>query len=101
MKQPDQPKPPPVKIGQYISLAPGTLSMDDSMAGHIFTLTRKMAVGFAKSTDQALISAITAKAKAEGVTDLYVLDDEFILAAIREKIEREGRGSAESNRAGL
>lgn len=101
MKQTDWSKLPPIKIGQHIPLSPGLLSIDDSGEGSFFTMTKKTVVEFAKSTDQALINAIIAKAKAEGVTDLYVLDDEFILAAIREKIEREDHESEESNRAGL
>lgn len=100
-QQTDWSKLPPIKIGQHIPLSPGILSIDDSGEGSFFTMTKKMVVEFAKSTDQALINAIIAKAKAEGVTDLYVLDDEFILAAIREKIEREGHENEESNRAGL
>lgn len=101
IRQTDWSKLPPIKIGQHIPLFPGVLSIDDSGEGSFFTMTKKMVVEFAKSTDRVLISAIIAKAKAEGVTDLYVLDDEFILAAIREKIEREGRENEESNRAGL
>ena len=97
----DWSKLPPIKIGQHIPLSPGNLSIDDSGEGSFFTMTKKMVVEFAKSTDQALINAIIAKAKAEGVTDLYVLDDEFILSAIREKIEREGHENEESNRTGL
>ena len=101
VRQAGEPEFPPVQVGQHIPLAPGILSIDDSGEGSFFTMTKKMVVEFAKSTDQALINAIIAKAKAEGVTDLYVLDDEFILAAIREKIEREGHENEESNRAGL
>lgn len=101
VRQAGEPEFPPVQVGQHIQLAPGTLSVDDSGVGSFFTMTKKMVVEFAKSTDQALINAIIAKAKAEGVTDLYILDDEFILAAIREKIEREGHGDEESNCAGL
>lgn len=101
VRQAGEPEFPPVQVGQHIQLAPGTLSIDDSGVGSFFTMTKKMVVEFAKSTDQALINAIIAKAKAEGVTDLYILDDEFILTAIREKIEREGHGDEESNRAGL
>lgn len=100
-QQTDWSKLPPIKVGQHIPLSPGLLSIDDSGEGSFFTMTKKMVVEFAKSTDQALINAIIARAKAEGVTDLYILDDEFILAAIREKIEREGHESEESNRAGL
>ena len=101
MKQTDWSKLPTTRVGQYIQLSPGTFSVDRSLENPIFAATKKMMVDFAKATDRALINAIIARAKAEGVTDLYVLDDEFILAAIREKLEREGHENEESNRAGL
>ena len=41
------------------------------------------------ATDAAIVAAILAAARAEGVTDLYLLDKTFILDAIREKKERE------------
>lgn len=49
----------------------------------------KVAAVVEDSTDAAIVAAILAAARAEGVTDLYLMDKTFILDALREKLERE------------
>ena len=39
-------------------------------------------------TDQAIYEAIITYAKNEGVTDLYLMDKQFVMDAIKEKLER-------------
>ena len=39
-------------------------------------------------TDEAIANAVIQEAIADGVTELYLLDREFVLDAFREKIER-------------
>ena len=56
----------------------------------VYGFTSQAAVAFAKATDKMLLDAIIKKAKENGITDLYVLNEDFILVAIQEKMEREG-----------
>lgn len=56
----------------------------------IYQMTNKMAVLTAEAMDRAILDEIIIAAKAEGITDLIVLDKKFIVEAIREKMEREG-----------
>lgn len=55
----------------------------------VYAMTKHAAVAFAKGTDQMLLDAIIQKAKENGITDLYVLNEDFILSALKEKAERE------------
>lgn len=57
--------------------------------GTIAKLPQKIAAVVEEATDNAIVEAILAAARAEGVTDLYLLDKTFIMDAIREKQERE------------
>lgn len=60
----------------------------EGAAGQI-DIVGKLAIQFANMQDQALVNAIRAKAIEEGVTDLYVLDDAAVLAAIRKAVPME------------
>lgn len=59
------------------------------LEGTMAELPGKVAAVVEDSTDAAIVAAILAAARAEGITDLYLLDKTFILDAIREKLERE------------
>lgn len=61
------------------------IQLDGTMA----ELPGKVAAVVEDSTDAAIVAAILAAARAEEVTDLYLIDKTFILDAIREKLERE------------
>ena len=52
-------------------------------------LHAKVAAVVEDTTDAAIVAAILAAARAEEVTDLYLMDKTFILDALREKLERE------------
>lgn len=54
--------------------------------------TMKYLTIVARKTDDETIRAIIEFAKEEGITDLRVLNGPFILAAIKEKMERDGIG---------
>lgn len=49
----------------------------------------KVAAVVEDTADDAIVAAVLEAARAEGVTDLYLMDKTFILDAIREKLERE------------
>ena len=57
--------------------------------GTMVELRMKIAAVVEDTTDAAIVEAVIAAARAEEVTDLYLLDKTFILDAIREKLERE------------
>jgi hypothetical protein len=54
----------------------------------IYELTRKVMVTVVKDTDEAIMNAIIQAAREEGVTDLYLIDGEFIVSAIKHEMER-------------
>ena len=76
-------------FGQHIDLS--RLMLDQMLLADstIYGFAQKAAVAFVKATDDMITDAIIKKAKENGITDLYVLNEDFILAAIREKMERE------------
>lgn len=57
----------------------------------IYKMVGKVAAIFADQTDRVLMDAIIREAKASGITELYVLNKDFIISAIREKMEREAK----------
>lgn len=57
--------------------------------GTMVELHRKIAAVVADTGDDAIVNAILDVAKKNEVTDLYLLDKQFIMDAIREKKERE------------
>ena len=50
---------------------------------------QSISVMVADMTDSAIVAAIIEAAKESGVTDLYLMDKQFIADALREKAERE------------
>lgn len=56
-----------------------------------YSLLTKIKVEVIDKTDRAIVDAIVKAAREAGVADLYLLDKQFILEAITEKMEREGK----------
>ena len=56
-----------------------------------YSLLKKIQVEVVDKTNRAIVDAIVKEAREAGVTDLYLLDKQFILEAITEKMEREGK----------
>ena len=52
-------------------------------------LNKKIAAVVEDAADVTIVAAVLAAARAEKVTDLYLIDKKFIMDAIREKQERE------------
>lgn len=75
-------------LGRHIDLSQTMLEQTLLADSTVYGFTERAAVAFAKSTDEMLLDAIVKKAKENGITDLYVLNEDFILEAIREKMER-------------
>lgn len=76
----------PKKLGQHFPINDFKVDVTDGLK---IDVVAKMAIQFADLQDQALVNAIRAKAAEEGVTDLYVLDDAAVLAAIRKAVPME------------
>lgn len=56
-----------------------------------YSLLKKIQVEVIDKTDRAIVDTIVKAAREAGVTDLYLLDKQFIIEAITEKMEREGK----------
>lgn len=76
-------------IGWHFDIGPGICQVDHTEENSLYNLVRKQMVAFAKETDRFLAQAIIEKARENGITDLYVLNEDFIISAILEKRERE------------
>lgn len=77
-----------LELGRHIDLIQIMLEQTLLADSTVYGFTNRAAVAFAKASDEMLLDAIIKKAKEAGITDLYVLNEDFILAAIREKMER-------------
>lgn len=78
-----------MELGEYFDLGRIVKSQCELADSTVYAMTKHAAVAFFKGTDQMILDAIIQKAKENGITDLYVLNEDFILSAIKEKIERE------------
>lgn len=72
-----------------------------SFAGHGLDLERNMIVQRLQAevthlADRAIVAACIDAAKSNGVDDLYLIDEDFLVAALREKIEREKYGAVQA-----
>jgi hypothetical protein len=56
-------------------------------------IIRKIAIQVAKTYDKAIVDAVIDYAKNEGITDLYLLDDEFVTTALLREAERRKKES--------
>lgn len=76
-------------VGRYVHLDDGICKITRAADSLIYNMVMKQAVEFVNSTDRFLMDAIIERVRKNGITDLYVLDEGFIMAAIREKQEKE------------
>ena len=80
------------KLGQHFELGGGiplTKIGDDDFSG--YRIEKKVAVEFLRKTERFLLQSIIQWAQENGITDLYVLNEDFVMDAIREKLEREAQ----------
>ena len=57
----------------------------------VYSYTAKIAAEIVDKTDETIVNAVVDAARRAGVSDLYLLDRDWVLSAIREKMEREER----------
>ena len=62
-----------------------------------FTITQRICAEAVETENTAIVEACIRAAKEAGVTDLYLLDKQFVVEAIKEKIEREFEKEEENN----
>ena len=73
------------RLGEHYPLA----DFDINAEGTSLTMISKMAIEFADLQNRKIVEAIRAQAAKEGVTDLYVLDDKAVLAAVQKAVPME------------
>ena len=79
-----------MNMGEYFNIGESSLRVRIDEGGNtVSSATRKALVLWREDLDNYLMSEIIKMAQDNGVTDLYVLNKDFILSAIREKLERE------------
>lgn len=82
----DAAKPVPKEIGLHVQLSTPKMDFDSGA----LTTTQKWAAllydAAGKELDKSIGEEILAKARAEGITDLYVLDAGFCLDAVKEAV---------------
>ena len=77
------------KLGEELGRHYPLVDFDIKAEGTNITMISKMAIEFADLQDRKLVEAIRQQAIKEGVTDLYVLDDRNVLAAVRKAVPME------------
>ena len=81
-----------MSMGEYFDIGSASLQVKKDKDGNTISYaTRKALVLWKEDLDNYLMSEIIKMAQDNGVTDLYVLNKDFILSAIREKMEREAQ----------
>ena len=80
-----------MNLGKHFDIGGPALqiSVDDEYGNTIAYTTRKAIAIWKEDIDHYIMGEIVKMCKEHGFTDLYVLNRDFILAAIREKMERE------------
>lgn len=61
---------------------------DGTYTNHIGTITAGIAARVVEKADDVIVDAIIKEAAAEGVTDLFLIDKEFIITAIKNEMVR-------------
>ena len=81
------------RVGQMIDISDAYIGeLDDS-----FVIQRKFAAMMVDNYDNLIMDVIVETAKEEGITDLCILNKQFVIEAIKEKLEREGYGETDRN----
>ena len=76
-----------MELGEYFDLGRIVKTQSELADATVYAMVKRAAVAFAKGTDKMILDAIIQKAKENGITDLYALNEDFILSAIKEKME--------------
>ena len=81
-----------MSIGEHFDIGDPALQIRADESGNtVASATRKAFVLWKEDVDNYIKEEIIKMLRENGITDLYVLNRDFILAAIREKVEREAQ----------
>ena len=61
---------------------------DGDTSTYTGTITANIVARVVEKTDEVIVDAIIKEAAADGVTDLFLIDKEFIMTAIQNEMER-------------
>lgn len=76
--------------GEYVDIGSPALQVRTDEDGNtVASAVKKAVVLWKEDADDYIMDEIIKMCKEHGITDLYVLNRDFILSAIREKMERE------------
>lgn len=79
---------PKINPMMQVRTNPRDMQLDDE-AG-VYTIKSKIVAEVANALDSEIVNAIVRAAQEAGVTDLILIDKEFILSAIQHEMERRG-----------
>ncbi len=77
--------------GEYVDIGDPALQFRTDEDGNTVASTTIQAVVLKEDIENYIMDEIIKMCKEHGITDLYVLNRDFILSAIREKMEREAQ----------
>lgn len=78
--------------GEYVDIGSPTLQVRTDEDGNtVASAVKKAVVLWKEDADDYIMDEIIKMCKEHGITDLYALNRDFILLAIREKMEREAQ----------
>ena len=81
-----------MKIGEHFDIGEPALQIrTDENGNTVAYATRKAFVLWKEDADNYIMGEIIKMCQEHGITDLYALNRDFILSAIREKMEREAQ----------
>lgn len=81
-----------MSIGEHFDIGEPSLRIRTDEDGNaVISSMKKAFVLWEEDIDNYILDEIIKMCREHGITDLYVLNRDFILAAIREKIEREAK----------
>jgi len=81
-----------MKIGEHFDIEePSLQTRTDADGNTVSSAIRKAFVLWKEDSDNYIMGEIIKMCQEHGITDLYALNRDFILLAIREKMEREAQ----------
>ena len=81
-----------MNLGDYFDIGEPDLQVRTDENGNIVaSAIRKAFVFWKEDIDNYIMGEIIKMCKEHGITDLYVLNRDFILSAVKEKMEREAQ----------
>ena len=81
------------RIMERIDLTPPTMNFSND----VYSISQKIAAHCIDMADETIFKAIVSTAKAEGISQLFLLDKEFVMNALRKAIAEYERSEADND----